>query len=412
MQKHEKSIVLCMMNVQYGIDRLIAASPPWKNQRIALVTNYAATTAHFQPSAPALIEHGFNLVRLFSPEHGLNNRGADGHAMQDGMDTRTGLPVISLYGDKLMPAAEDLADIDIVLFDIPDLGVRFYTFLWTLTHVMEACALYDKTLILLDRPNPLSGIPLLAEGPMLDESSCGSFIGRWDLPVRHSCSLGELAAYFNAIRGIHCRLELISCINWSRSQFYTDHHHSFVPTSPAITHFESALLYPALCFLEATNICEGRGTPIPFRMAGTPWMNPQKTADLFNDSFTVFTLTGAKTASVYARPMDFTPAEGKYAGQVCRGIMLHVNIPAAFLAVSAGLLLVKLIKDIHPDHFGWAPYPTHVNTTGARHLDLLTGIRDSENLFELPLAGFILEIKNACSAGDWMKKIGPFLLYG
>ena len=151
-------------------------------------------------SRVALLNHHFNLIRLFSPEHGITVKGDDGVPQQGGDDVFTGLPVISLYSEKLAPNEDDLKDVDLVLFDIPDVGCRFYTYLWTMTYVMEACARTGKRFVVLDRPNPIGALLENAEGPMLDEVHCGSFIGRWNIPLKHCCTLGELALYFAATR--------------------------------------------------------------------------------------------------------------------------------------------------------------------------------------------------------------------
>jgi uncharacterized protein YbbC (DUF1343 family) len=394
-----------MHRIQYGIDTLLAQDPEWKRLHIGLVTNHAATTSHFIPSRLALLQHGFNVVQLFSPEHGLDTTGADGHAMGNASDPLTGLSITSLYGDKLAPTQTDLAGINIMLFDIPDVGSRFYTYLWTLTHVMEACSANNIPLIIADRPNPLSGNLLLAEGPLLDEANCSSFIGRWSIPVRHGCTLGELARFFNETKNIKCSLTVIPCMHWSRLQFFTDWSHSFVPLSPAITDFESALLYPGLCFLEATNVSEGRGTATPFRIAGAPWLQANETATLFNS------LVASVSQNVYARPIVFTPVEGKYTGQQCNGVMLHVTDPAAFLPVAIGWLLIRIIKEIHPAEFTWATYPTHVNPSGKKHLDLLSGIQNAEQLFNVPLTSFVHELKTYIIPGDWVVEVQPYLMY-
>lgn len=388
-----------MHPIQSGIDHLLANPPSWKQQRIALVTNHAATTKTCQPARQALQQKGFNLVKLFSPEHGLDTTGADGHTIYDGIDELTQLPVISLYGNKLAPTTSDLEDIDLVLFDIPDAGARFYTYLWTMTHVMEACAKNDKPFIIADRPNPLSGNLQLAEGPVLNETHCSSFIGRWSIPVRHSCTMGELARYFNKTRNIKCDLQVIECLNYNRNLLFPDCHHSFVPLSPAIPTFESALLYPGLCFLEATNISEGRGTATPFRIAAAPWMQAKQTAAVFNSLC---------DENVRARPITCTPLEGKYAHQKCSGIMLHVTDPYTFKPVQTGWLLIKIIKDLHAQQFEWAPYPTHVNPTGTRHLDLLSGIPQTERIFEQNITQQLQQYTNA---GHWENGIQPYLLY-
>ncbi|CAF4641861.1 unnamed protein product, partial [Rotaria magnacalcarata] len=204
--------------IRFGIDILLKQQPSWKLTNIGLVTNNAATTFNGVLSRKALLDAGFNIKRLFSPEHGLDVNGADGDAIKDTFDTVTGLPVTSLYGENLAPSQSDLMNIDILLFDIPDVGSRFYTYLWTMTYVMEAAAQYSKILIILDRPNPISGNLQLTEGPMLDMTTT-SFLGRWPLPIRHSCTLGELAIYFNTTRNIKVSLEIVPCSGWNRNMF-------------------------------------------------------------------------------------------------------------------------------------------------------------------------------------------------
>jgi uncharacterized protein YbbC (DUF1343 family) len=274
-----------------------------------------------------------------------------------------------------------------------------------MTHVLEACAAYNLPFIIADRPNPVSGNLKLAEGPLLDEVHCSSFIGRWSIPVRHSCTMGELAKHFNATRNINCKLEVIPCSYWQRDMYYTEWSHSFVPLSPAIPGFESALLYPGLCFLEATNCSEGRGTATPFRIAGAPWMQASEATRLFNS------MQSAHSNSVYARPIMFTPNEGKYVGQRCNGIMLHVTDPNAFLPVTIGWLLIRIIKELHPQHFQWSTYPTHVNPSGKNHLDLLSGISGTATLFETALPGFTDAAKEHIELKDWLLRIQSYLMY-
>ncbi|WP_291911927.1 DUF1343 domain-containing protein [Chitinophaga sp. CB10] len=395
-----------MQQVLCGIDVLLAHPPAWKQARIGLVTNHAACTKNFVPVRQALLDAGFRVVRLFSPEHGLDTTGVDGTEMLDTVDVLTRLPVTSLYGARLAPDAQNLADIDVVLFDIPDIGCRFYTYLWTMTHVMEACAQQGKRMVIADRPNPLSGRLDLAEGPLLDELHNSSFIGRWEMPVRHSCTLGELARYFKSgssspilrERAYDFTMEVIACEGWARPLFYPEWNVSFVPTSPAIPCFEAALLYPGLGLLEATNVSEGRGTATPFRIAGAPWMDHIRTARQLNEM---------QQHGVVARPVTFKPTEGKYAGQDCNGVMFHVMDRTAFRPVSYGWQLIRLIQRLHPGKFEWAAYPTYVNRQGTRHLDLLTGLSGAEAL----IAGNG-SVEACTAAGDWQARVAPYLLYG
>lgn len=385
----------------FGIDTLLTASPSWKNQRIGMVTNEAATTRLLEPSRQALINAGFNIKVLFAPEHGLDVRGADGHPVKDGNDALTGLPVISLYGERLAPEPSHLAEIDILLFDVPDIGSRFYTYLWTLSHIIETCATAHKKLVILDRPNPVSGIMQLCEGPMLTEDN-SSFIGRWPMPVRHSCTMGELALYFNTSRNIHADIEVIGCKGWQREMFQPAWGIPFVPTSPAIQSFQSMLLYPGLCLLEATNISEGRGTPFSFEAAGTPWLQADVLADMLNN------MSGGE---MNATPIQFTPEHSKFKDQLCKGVHLKVDDQSCFNAVMTGMILIKLIKSLHPSQFQWATYPTSVNPTGKGHLDKLLGISNSEAIFDLPIPAFIAAITKYCRCKEWEEEVREYLLY-
>jgi uncharacterized protein YbbC (DUF1343 family) len=389
------------MNIRFGIDELLVTDHSWKKDRIGMVTNEAATTHDLRASRKALLHEGFNLIKLFSPEHGLDVQGADGHFIQDGTDQLTGLPVVSLYSQKLAPSAEDLAGIDVLLFDIPDAGSRFYTYLWTMTHVMEACAAHQKRLIILDRPNPISGNFDLAEGPILEESQA-SFIGRWAIPIRHSCTMGELARYFAASQQIKLPLEVILCKNWQRKQFQPGWGTRFVPTSPAIQSFESMLLYPGTCLMEATNISEGRGTHNPFTQIGAPWIKADQLAGILFEM-------GLDDLNIES--VQFTPCESKYSGQLCQGIAISAREPTFFQPVFIGLLLIKMVKQLYPNDFSWAPYPTLVNPMGKQHLNKLLGIANSEALFDEPLPKFIAAITRITKCSDWQKMMENYLLY-
>lgn len=373
-----------------------------RSMRFALVTNNSACTAAYIPSREALLKRGYRIVKLFSPEHGIQTIGRDGCPMADGMDPLTGLPVKSLYGDELEPGEGDLSDVDAVLLDLPDVGCRCYTYLWTLSHMMEACCRLGRKLIVLDRPNPISGILSLAEGPGLDESHCASFIGRWNIPLRHSCTYGELALLWKTGSLAKLDLEVVRADGWWREMFYSDWSTSFVPTSPAITNGESCLLYPGLCLLEATNLSEGRGTALAFRVAGAPWMEAIAMAEQYNQ----LGLSG-----VVARAVTFVPETGKYCAQNCQGIMLHVNEIQHFQPVLAAVMLIKLVKDAHPGLFKWSAYPTHVNPTGEKHLDKLFGIENAESLFEQHGDQFAPAMRQLLDCAEWESRVLPHLLY-
>lgn len=387
--------------ISFGAEEIILQNPLWKSWRLGLVTNHAATTSHGKPVRQALVEAGFNLTKLFAPEHGLFTTGADGAFMEDDTDELTGLPVISLYGQKLGPSTVDLQDLDMVLFDIPDIGTRFYTYLWTMTHVLESCGRAGIPLVIFDRPNPISGVMDLAEGPGLDEDHCSSFIGRWDIPLRHSCTMGELAFYFNDKKQINAELKVARCKGWTREMFHPDWGTDFVPASPAMRSFTTAFLYPGTGLLEATNISEGRGTDAAFVKSGAPWIDPELLSEKLKQHL----------IGMHFRQTEFIPEESKYAGELCRGIEF---IPAGndeVKAVFNGLILIRCIKDLFPGHFEWRPYPTNVNTTGKQHLDKLLGIFDSEMLFELPFEDFVASIHELTQTNRWKEDVKPYLLY-
>jgi uncharacterized protein YbbC (DUF1343 family) len=387
--------------VSFGAEEIILQNPLWKTQRLGLVTNHAATTSTGKPVRQTLVEAGFNLIKLFAPEHGLFTIGADGAFMHDDTDGLTGLPVISLYGQKLGPSPTDLQDLDMVLFDIPDIGTRFYTYLWTMTHVLEACGKAGIPLVILDRPNPLSGLMGLAEGPRLDENHCSSFIGRWDIPLRHSCTMGELAFYFNDKRQINAELKVVRCKGWARGMFHPDWEIDFVPASPAMRSFTTALLYPGTGLLEAANISEGRGTDAAFVKLGAPWLDPELLSEKLNQH-----LIGVSFGQT-----EFIPEESKYEGELCRGIEFIPLRSDEIKAVYNGLVLIRCIKDLFPGHFEWKPYPTNVNPTGKQHLDKLLGIFDSEKLFELSFEDFITSIRELTQANHWKEDVKLYLLY-
>ena len=292
-----------MKKLLFGIDRFIQQKDKFKNLRFALLTNNAATSAVGILSRVALMQSGVYLVKLFSAEHGLTAQAEDGSFQDDIWDPITDLPVISLYGDRLKPSQNDLADVDGVLVDIPDVGCRFYTYLWTMTYVMEACATFKKSLFILDRPNPIGGNLDLAEGPMLDELHCSSFIGRWSMPIRHSCTLGELACYFGATRVKNLDLEIIETQNFKRELSAKSVNSIFSPPSPAIRDAETALLYPGVGLLEGINVNEGRGTEFPFKIFGAPWIN----ASQLHKSFERLQIPG-----ITSQAQSFKPSFGLY----------------------------------------------------------------------------------------------------
>jgi uncharacterized protein YbbC (DUF1343 family) len=380
--------------VQFGIDALLRTKAD--SARIGLVTNDAAKTTNGISSRRALLDSGFNLVRLFSPEHGIGASVADGEAVADGADPLTRLPVVSLYGEETRPSLESLADLDLILFDIPDVGVRFYTYIWTLSHVLEACAEARKPLWVLDRPNPIGGNLADAEGPILDETFVSTFVGRWAMPIRYSLTIGELARLWNRERRIGADVRVVTMQGWRREMHWPDTGLRFVPTSPAIRDYQTALLYPGTCLLEGTNLSEGRGTKTPFRAIGAPWLDSESLAKNFNEF----------EPAIRATEISFVPTARKYERQACRGILIDVINPKSLRPVRFGLHLIATVIRMHPDTFSFAPYPTAANETGGGHFDRLAG-----KPIQSALRDQTLNIEQCTWAGDWKSLADAHLLY-
>ncbi|WP_290793809.1 exo-beta-N-acetylmuramidase NamZ family protein [Flavihumibacter sp. UBA7668] len=379
-----------------GIDTLDGFSANEKKLRWGLVTNEVALTESGERSRVHLMKTGFHLIRLFSPEHGLYAIGADGEKQLDGRDVITGLPITSLYGEKMAPEAQDLSDLDAILFDIPDVGCRFYTYLWTLTLFMEACAREQKKLIVLDRPNPIGGDLELAEGPLLDEIKCNSFIGRWPIPVRHSCTIGELAAYFRSTRLPGLDLQVIPIQNWNRLNTAVEAGWPFLPTSPAIRDLETAILYPGTGLLEGVFINEGRGTERPFTQLGAPWIDGSLLAKVFSQ-------LGLSGVQAYA--ITYIPNSGIYAGETCGGIQFQVTDARIFHPVKMGVEIIRLLCHLYPEQLIERNYYTAANPAGTKHLDKLLGVPDAFNRLKTG-EEFSTDI-----AADWKKEIADFLIY-
>lgn len=388
------------MPLQFGVDIILKNEPNWKQDRIAILTNDAAKTNTGIISRLALKNAGFNLIKIFSPEHGIKTIGEDGAKMHDGLDEITGLSVISLYGEKYMPTADDLKDIDIMLFDVPDAGTRFYTYLWSMTYWIEAAAKLNKKVVILDRPNPLGGNQSMIEGPMLDENIT-SFIGRLNIPVKHQCTLGELALYFNATQKWNANISVIACEGWKREHLFYDWIMKWVNPSPALQNFEATLLYPGLCFFEATNVSVGRGSNYSFEWIGAEWMNIPAMMlvgkNIMKEDLKIENLSLPIT-------IDGNTNETK-------GIRIKIIEPKFYSAVINGLILLKLVKDIHPNEFKWMPYKTNANPTGENHLSFLLGIPNAEAIFDLPLQQWLQKINTLVRVEQWRNEIMPYLLY-
>jgi len=311
---------------------------PLAGKRVGLVTNHTGLAADGTSTIDLLFKSGnCRLVALFSPEHGI--RGVMDRRVVSSMDEGTGLPIRSLYGDTTRPRPEDLQGLDALVFDIQDVGARFYTYATTMAYCMEEAARARIPFYVLDRPNPIGG--LVVEGPMLDADKT-SFTGYMPLPVRHGMTVGELARYFNAENKLGADLQVIGMEGWKRSYYFSDTGQLWVNPSPNMRSQLEAIFYPGVCLLEATNVSVGRGTDRPFEVIGAPWIEPRRLGAALEE---------AALPGVDFVPVFFTPADSVFKGQQCGGVNLVLTDRAAFNSVLTGLTLISALNRLYGQQF-------------------------------------------------------------
>lgn len=309
--------------------------------RVGLLASPSSVDAQLRSSVERLHRHpGVNLVALFGPEHGIRGDAQAGSPVASGIDAITGLPVYSLYGETQSPAPDLLCGLDVIIIDLQDAGVRFYTFLATTLQVMRTAREAGIAVILLDRPAPINGNSV--EGPLLNPDFA-SYVGPHPLPIRYGMTLGEVAQLVND-RDIRCDLTVVKMRQWSRAQWFDDTGLPFVPSSPNLPTLEAMTLYPGTCLVEGSNLSEGRGTTRPFEYIGAPWINAESFAGQLND----LALPGLRF-----RPVYFVPTFSKHQGERCAGVHIFVTDRDQFQPLSAMLHILQLLKRRYPDDFGW-----------------------------------------------------------
>ena len=386
--------------VKTGLDVLLAhkkALPSGK--RIALLANPSSVDSHYQFIVDRFLsEKSWEVKALWGPEHGLRGEMQDQELCEAFRDPRTGLPVHSLYGQNLKPTPEMMQEIDLVVFDMQDVGARYYTFIYTLSYVMEACMEHQKEVVVLDRPNPINGVDV--EGPVLDPGY-ESFVGRYPISIRHGMTIGELAFYFHQEFHLNCRLEVIEMEGWDRKSFFEETGLPWILPSPNMPTVDAAVVYPGMCLFEATNVSEGRGTTRPFEFFGAPWIDPEK----FCRSMEAFELKG-----VIFRPVYFRPTSNKFQRQLCGGAQMHVTDRRSFLPVKTALCILFVLLRDYAKEFRWKDPPYEFETERLP-IDILWGNSWIREDLEKGVAPNDMEAKWQDRLAAFLKIREKYLLY-
>jgi len=359
--------------VQTGVDVLLAEKiPVLRGRRVGVLCHPASVNRNLVHVVDALAAAGVNMTRLFGPEHGIRGEAQDMIGVEGDRDTRTSIPVTSLYGDSfesLAPSVAELADIDMLVVDLQDVGSRYYTFIWTMALCLQRAARAGVSVLVLDRPNPIGGLAI--EGGEV-EPAVESFVGLGSIPVRHGLTIGEVARLVQAgipwggqrfAHSLDVDLEVIGMRGWRRALFFDETRLPWVLPSPNMPTAETALVYPGMCLLEGTNISEGRGTTRPFEIVGAPFVDGYQLAEH---------LAGDALPGVRFRPLSFRPTFHKFAGQVCGGVQLHVVDRAAFQPYRTGVAVLRALHLLVGEEFAWRT-EKYEFVSDRPAIDLLTG---------------------------------------
>lgn len=340
--------------VKLGLDVLMESKIDLlKGKRVGVITNQTGMDSKgthiidLLYNAPAV-----KLVAVFAPEHGIRGDLEGGDQIDDQKDSKTGVPIFGIYGDTKKPSTEMLQNIDVLIFDIQDVGARFYTYISTMSLGMEAAAENNIEFMVLDRPNPITGT--LVEGPVLEEPY-ESFVGVHPIALRHGMTIGELAQMFNEEgwlnNGVKALLTVIKMENWNRDTWYDELGLKWIKPSPNMPSPTTALLYPGMGLLETCNISEGRGTARPFENIGAPWLDNVAIAKILNQA--KFPGIKMDTTSFIPIAMPGAAMNPEYEDQSCNGLLFTITDPHRFLSVAFGVQLICAIKQRHPDKFSW-----------------------------------------------------------
>lgn len=318
-----------------------------RGSRVGLLVHPASVNKRLEHAVNLFFKSKkFKLKALFGPQHGIYGETQDNMIEWEGFqDKLTKLPVFSLYGKTRRPVPPMLEYLDVLVIDLQDVGSRYYTFIWTMENCIQACMEMKKSLVILDRPNPIGGHKI--EGPVLDRSFT-SFVGQRPLSIRHGMTIGEIGSYLKNEFYPSLDLYIIKMDGWRRNMWFDESGLPWVMPSPNMPILDTATVYPGMCLLEGTNISEGRGTTRPFEIFGAPFIKP----DIFVRELNILELPG-----VIFRPLYFQPTFQKHAGKICGGAQIHVTNRESFKPFKTGVAILKTIHDLYPEQFEWKQPP-------------------------------------------------------
>lgn len=392
------------MQVLTGLD--VCAQNEFKQfagKSVGIVCHQASIARDRQHILDHILPHHHSgklkIAACFGPQHGIWGHTQDNMIEWEGYtDPRTGLPFYSLYGEHRKPTAEMLAGLDELIIDVQDVGARYYTFIWTMAHCMEACAELGIPVTILDRPNPIGGE--VTEGPEHD-MAFKSFVGLYSLPVRHGMTIGEIALYLRENYIPNCEVNVVKMEGWSRIMMFSQTGLSWGMPSPNMPTEETALVYPGQCLLEGTNLSEGRGTTRPFEFFGAPFIDSWEFCEAVNS----LPLPG-----VYLRPVHYQPTFQKFKGEICGGAFIHVTDRHTFRPVLTTVLCLREIRRIYGEKFEWS-HPPYEYEEILLPFDILSGGSTARELIDANssktrIAEFIDE-----SSFELLRRLQPCRLY-
>jgi len=368
----------------------------YRSARLGIVAHQASVTAELRHAVDALIDGGWDLRAIFAPEHGLAGTEQDLRAV--GSERRRGRPVHSLYGERLAPHRRALASLDALLFDLQDVGSRYYTYISTMLHACRACAEAGVELVVLDRPNPIGGTEM--EGNLVEPTHL-SFVGVHPLPARHGMTVGEVARMFHRELSIDSRLTIVPLKEWTRAMWFDETGLPWVLPSPNMPTLETAAVYPGQCLLEGTNLSEGRGTTRPFEIFGAPWLDTRRLGRFLRDR---------RLPGVYFRETRFKPTFNKHGGTVCKGFQVHVLDRERFKPYLTGIAVVQGSLAIHRKQFAWRD-PPYEYELSRLPIDILLGSTRLRQMIENEAPLKAIERSWQAEQRGFARRRGEFLLY-